>query len=267
LAKYQTMNRAAVILRVTQSAVSKRLSTLENMLGYPVIERHGRNIILTSAGHKFLALAAPLASDLREVMKKTFDRPSTKPLIIGLSESLASQETLRTLHDECRATKQAVVLHCHRSPMVYDLVVSGAYQAGICVRDPSFQNKTLVIEHLFFEPMYLVEPNEKATNPLPLWFIEKTAHSGKQLDEQLANIGLAPDHRIESFSVLGQFVKAGICRAVLPASVARSIGVRAKAMKLLKPKVNREIIWLSRKNSANQSLIRAMRNSEPYLSS
>ena len=49
-----TTRRAATRLRVTQSAVSKRIAALEERVGAPLLERHGRNVRLTPAALRLL---------------------------------------------------------------------------------------------------------------------------------------------------------------------------------------------------------------------
>ena len=59
LADLGTMTHAATRLRITQSAVSKRIAALEREVGQPVTEAHGRGVRLTPAGHRLLQRAAP----------------------------------------------------------------------------------------------------------------------------------------------------------------------------------------------------------------
>ena len=55
---------AAEALNLTQSAVSKRLATLEHQTGRPLIERLGRRIRLTDAGRRLLPHARQVLDDL-----------------------------------------------------------------------------------------------------------------------------------------------------------------------------------------------------------
>lgn len=49
-----SVSDAAVSLHLTQSAVSKRLQSLEASLGVPVLDRLGRRLVLTEAGERFV---------------------------------------------------------------------------------------------------------------------------------------------------------------------------------------------------------------------
>ncbi len=50
LARQQSFARAALQLRVAQSALSRRVQRLERVLGLPLFERHLRGVRLTEAG-------------------------------------------------------------------------------------------------------------------------------------------------------------------------------------------------------------------------
>jgi LysR family glycine cleavage system transcriptional activator len=59
--RHGSFTRAANELHVSQAAVSKRMKVLENLLGFPLIERNGRSIRFTPKGQK-------LASETNEAL-------------------------------------------------------------------------------------------------------------------------------------------------------------------------------------------------------
>ncbi|MEQ6884932.1 LysR family transcriptional regulator [Salicola sp. Rm-C-2C1-2] len=59
-----SFSEAAEALHLTQSAVSKRIATLEHQTGRPLIERSGRGLRLTDAGHALLPHARKVLDDL-----------------------------------------------------------------------------------------------------------------------------------------------------------------------------------------------------------
>lgn len=54
IAKYHHFTRAAEAMSISQSALSRSVQKLEQELGVPLLERHGRTSSLTDAGKKFL---------------------------------------------------------------------------------------------------------------------------------------------------------------------------------------------------------------------
>lgn len=67
VASQQSFSLAAESLFLTQSAVSKRISLLEQQLGTPLFDRHNRSVSLTEAGHQLL----PKAKRILELMSDT----------------------------------------------------------------------------------------------------------------------------------------------------------------------------------------------------
>src|SRR6185503_17470399 len=84
-----TMSRAAAQLRITQSAVSKRIAALEAELSMRLIERAGRNVRLTADAQRILQQARPLLGSLREVLRPR-DGEKAQLLRIAATDSLLS---------------------------------------------------------------------------------------------------------------------------------------------------------------------------------
>jgi DNA-binding transcriptional LysR family regulator len=57
VAETEQVTVAAAILRMPQPTVSRALGTLAELIGTPLIERHGRGIVLTAAGRELLPYA------------------------------------------------------------------------------------------------------------------------------------------------------------------------------------------------------------------
>ena len=58
---------ASTALRISQSAVSKRIAALERYYDRDLIERHGRRVVLTHHGTRLVERVTPLLSELRSV--------------------------------------------------------------------------------------------------------------------------------------------------------------------------------------------------------
>ena len=54
LSKEGTMMEASTALKISQSAVSKRIANLERYYDRKLIERHGRRVVLTSHGTRLV---------------------------------------------------------------------------------------------------------------------------------------------------------------------------------------------------------------------
>lgn len=65
-AETQNFTRAAEQLYITPSALSKAVHNLENELGFPLFEKHGRNVYLTRFGKTFYEYVVKANTDLED---------------------------------------------------------------------------------------------------------------------------------------------------------------------------------------------------------
>ncbi|HTO56868.1 MAG TPA: LysR family transcriptional regulator, partial [Pseudomonadales bacterium] len=87
LSKTGTMMETSTVLKISQSAVSKRIAALERYYDRPLIERHGRRVALTHHGTRLVEKVTPLISELRSVFLEDNTLQKGK-LIIGVSEAI-----------------------------------------------------------------------------------------------------------------------------------------------------------------------------------
>src|SRR5262244_2075197 len=84
-----TVSEAAARLRLTQSAVSKRLQALQAVLGFTLVERDGRRLRLTAPAVSFLERARPLLAELRGLARSS--PPAAPPSFnLALADSIAA---------------------------------------------------------------------------------------------------------------------------------------------------------------------------------
>ncbi|TBW54740.1 LysR family transcriptional regulator [Marinobacter halodurans] len=84
---HQSFSEAAEALHLTQPAVSKRLASLENQLGAPLVERGQRNFNLTESGQRLLPYARRILDELHNAR---LDLSSTTGQIGGRLPVIAS---------------------------------------------------------------------------------------------------------------------------------------------------------------------------------
>ena len=87
LSKAGTMMEASTALRISQSAVSKRIASLERYYDRELIERHGRRVVLTHHGTRLVERVTPLLSELRSVFLEDNALRKGK-IILGVSEAI-----------------------------------------------------------------------------------------------------------------------------------------------------------------------------------
>ncbi|MFZ5475715.1 MAG: LysR family transcriptional regulator [Myxococcota bacterium] len=201
-----TTGAAAARLRVTQSAVSKRIAALERQVGASLVERVGRRLRLSPEGERVLAEAEPLLVRLQEVLAGRGATPGA--LALGASESLLSSWLPATL----KATGLPLELHAHRGPLLLERVRAGELAVAVCAGgdvDPELR-----AEHVGDEPMVLVGEGSE------VWSIEERSLTWQAVAMRARKRGLRVTRRLESFTALVQVARAGFGVALVPAGLA-----------------------------------------------
>lgn len=259
-----TMGRAATILRLTQSAVSKRIAALEASVGTKLIERHGRHVRLTADAERILEQARPLLASLREVLHTRTPARHT-PLRVAATDSLLASWLPATLRAALeRLPSVAIELHAHRGLTLLDRVRSGDYVLGFCPSAAS--DKDLVVREVAREPMVIVparlEPLPRH-DPLPIWAIEPQSLTWDAIAPRLPrlrrSVGFALEvvGRLESFTALVQVARAGFAHALVPLGVARELGVPNDRLTRLGD-LSRPIAAVARRTSFERPAVRAL---------
>lgn len=264
LAATGTMGRAAAALRITQSAVSKRIAALEAELKSALIEREGRRVRLTAEGQRVLMEARPLLARLREVLQAK--APARDPLLtVAATDSLLASwlpGALRSALDQLPALR--IELHAHRGPLLLERVRSGDYALGLCPGAAS--DAELVERTLFREPMVIVPARLLPLSPGPsvrVWTIERRSLTWEAIESRIARLpkslgyALQVEARLESFAALVQVARAGFAHALVPRGIARELGVPADRLVAL-PGLARPIVAVARRSMFERAAVRSL---------
>ena len=84
VAEFGSMNRAAESIFVSQPALKKRLDSLEDELGFALLQRSASGCALTEAGEKLCSEVKPLYLQMKSTIEKI--RSSTSPMKIRISQ-------------------------------------------------------------------------------------------------------------------------------------------------------------------------------------
>lgn len=220
LQRFGTVSEAAVRLRLTQSAVSKRLRALADELGYRLVEPAGRKLRLTPQAVDFLERAGPLVAELRS-LKTPREVAGISHFSLAMADSIASSWGPRAMRRALdRSPGIDVDVHAHRSVLVVESVRLGRYHLGLCT-DP-LAAMDLIHHPIVEEPIALVNARcaNRAGRTAALITIEATAASWKAIEPlirkhhpRLLSRSLRP---VESFSAAVQMVKAGFGDGLIP---------------------------------------------------
>ncbi len=256
LARENTITKTATRLRITQSAVSKRLAALEAMIGEPVIEKKGRGVTLTTTGRRLVAQAQPLLSELRSVLA-TQQSPDHMDITVGVSESLLCSWGAEVLNRAEKATSGVRLSpHTHRSPVVLDRVRSGEYMLGLCSGLEKLPSG-IVGETVFREPMVLIGNASDVRDPSKgrLLSIEPQSVTWRSLGGAASTLGLRPTQTLETFFAVAQVANVGFGVGLVPLGVARAMRISPKKVHKVEPLLTRPVTIIGQKTVYNKPAI------------
>jgi DNA-binding transcriptional LysR family regulator len=127
-------SRAGILLHLSQPAVSRRITLLEQALGTLLFERIHNGIVLTPAGQAFLPYAQRVLAEIRDGIDavKQVDQGTEGTITLAIVGTLASSgltarlRQFRAAHPHIR-----LILRTARSREVSDMVRSGETQLGL----------------------------------------------------------------------------------------------------------------------------------------
>jgi LysR family transcriptional regulator, transcriptional activator of the cysJI operon len=136
------IGRAAQRLHLSQPAVSKRLKSLEGLVGTPLLERTAHGVTMTDAGERLYTHARRLVADMEELAGQ-LDRIRGTNATVRLAISHTAAEFLmsRALVLMRRQTSAPVEVLIANSRVVKQMVCSGQADIGVaaCMLEESVQ--------------------------------------------------------------------------------------------------------------------------------
>ena len=266
-----TMARAATALRLTPSAISKRIAALEASLGHALIERQGRSVRMTPAGERLVERARPLLDELRGAVLVEAAEPAGR-LALGVSESILSSWGARVLAAvAAELPGLALELHAHRAPVALERVRAGEYALAL-VSGEATGERDLVSQAVLEEEMVVVPAGlERAALAKAARFevltIEASSATWSALAgrvarlEREAGVELAVRARLESFTCVVQLARAGFGHGLAPRGVAEALGCPPRTLvRLPAPGLARPVRLVGRAATLARPLAAAFRD-------
>ena len=262
LSRTGTMMETATVLKVSQSAVSKRIDALERYYDRELIERHGRRVVLTHHGTRLVERVTPLISELRGVFLEDNALRKGK-IIMGVSEAiLASWGPRLFARVQARMPEVEFTFHAQRSPVVLDRVRSGEYMVGICTGSPE-ADTDLLSEIIRLEPMVILPSGLNALeyqigDPLAVITIESRSGAWRSIEDDMRRLNLHRAVSLESFFSVAQMALSGFGHGLVPEGVARTLGVPDdRFIRVSGAGLNRPVRFVARKSMFAQPLVQS----------
>ena len=260
LSRTGTMLEASTELRVSQSAVSKRIAVLEKYYARKLIQKKGRRVELTQHGQQLVDKISPILSELRDLFVDDMNA-SKGELIIGVSEAILSSWGPKTfIQVQSEMPEAHFVFHTHRTPVVLDRIRSGEFMAGVCTGSDN-HDTDLQSEVLFHEPMVIIPSAlEKLKWPqqdsLDVITIEDYSGAWRSFKDEAARLKIRRSVSLESFFSVAQMAIAGFGHGLVPIGVAQTLKVPADCLiNLSQSGLSRPVRFVARKSTYSLPIV------------
>ena len=236
VAEQEHITRAAESLSVSQSAVSRAISQLEDEVGVPLFYRRGRAIILSNAGKQFLTTVIRMQDTLENGIRslKADSSAETGTVTLGFLGSLGSELVPQLLLSYRRIWPKVQFTLIQRSgEALLQQLLTGFID--LCLSVPGiFDDKALRWRHLTDERLVLAVPRTHSLATQSKIVLEELRNeeflalsSGRTLctifDRACEAAGFIPRIAFEAMDIttLRGMAAAGLGIAVLPPASSR----------------------------------------------
>lgn len=240
LEQYGTMSRAAAHLGVTQSAISKRLHSLEEELGKKLLEPDGRRVALTPFAVRLIERAKPLYQELKEALSEEIAEHSGELSIVFSGALLLSwgDNVLPQIREE--NPNIIFSISSHRSPVATALVRSGDAMVAIVHGSSELTHdlsaKFLTKEEFIIVPSKLKPFRFPTNKALSLLTVESHSETWSVMERKLRRgskkwqIEFEPFNKMQNFMSVTQLARAGFGHGLVPIGVALALGIPKKKL-------------------------------------
>ena len=260
LARAGTMMEASTELRITQSAVSKRISALERYYDRKLIQKKGRRVELTQHGQRLVDKISPLLSGMRDLFVDEVTSARGE-LVIGVSDAILSSWGPDVFHAvQQQMPEVSFIFHTHRTPVVLDRIRSGEFMVGVCTGSDSLDTD-LQSEVLTQEPMVIIPSGLKTIRfpkrgELGVITIEDYSGAWRSFRDEVRRLRIKREVSLESFFSVAQMAIAGFGHGMVPVGVARTLKVPESCLiNLGKQGLHRPVRFVARKSTYSLPIV------------
>ena len=201
--------------------MSKRIAALERYYGRPLIERHGRRVVLTHQGTRLVEKVAPLVSELRSVFLEDHVQRGGQDHSGRLRShfgQLGPGSVRRGVRRELSEVEFS--FHAQRSPVVLDRLRTGEYMVGICTgysdAETDLQSEVIRLEPMVIIPAGLEPLDYRPGEPLEVLTIESRSGAWASIEDDMRRLRLHRKESLESFFSVAQMALAGFGHGLVP---------------------------------------------------
>jgi DNA-binding transcriptional LysR family regulator len=264
IATHRNFRRAAVELHITQTALSRRLQTLEEHLGVKLVERTTRSVELTRIGRDFLPRGQRLLGELETALTEIREtgRAERGEVTSACVPTIGVRYLPRVIQEySARYPDNRIKILDHSSFGVADAVlrreaefginVAGSHDSGL-VSVPLLRDRFVLICRDDHPVAGRKRVSWGQLESYPLIFAGRVSGNRPLLDLALAadNPRLRAYYEVQRSSTALGLVAEGVGAAVVPSlAVQKDAYPRIRVVALIEPVVSRSLVLISPKNA------------------
>jgi DNA-binding transcriptional LysR family regulator len=266
LADCRTMRRAALKLHISQSAVSKRIASLEAQLKRKLIEPRGRMVELTPAALRFLEKARPLIGEIKELVLGEKSETGGR-IELDLSVSVLISWGAMALA-KVRKSLPGIELkvNAHHASIAVERVRSGetmlALVQGEATIAPDLMALPILRQQIVIVPSSLKKFAFPKKGSLEVISMEPDTEAWSFINRGLKQgsatwgVQIKIENTLQSFSAIAQMARAGFGNGLVPLGVAEALSIpRNKLVHFPEPQVEVPVSLIGRRSTLARPLV------------
>jgi DNA-binding transcriptional LysR family regulator len=257
-----SFNKAAQQLNISQTALSRRIQRLEEIVELRLIDRTTRTVTVTTVGESFIPEAQRILADLDRSFKRLqrIARFAEGTVTLGTNPSMMLIRLPEILRNYSRKFPHSKVEILDRtSDHVIDAVRQGYAEIGLHVRyreQPDLEQRVIATDPfvLYVRPDLPIATRHSVTwsDLVSVDLITLGGNTGNrpQVEIQLSAAGHPPSGRfsVEQFASALGLASAGVGAAILARSSLQGTHWNLKQIPIADPVVSRDVILTKRRN-------------------
>lgn len=266
VALHSSFTRAGDQIGLTQPAVSRCVTELEQHLGIKLLDRTTREVVLTEAGRSLAVRLARVLEDLDSVLLDVRGLATQRQGRVRVASSpTLSANLLPECIARCRQEQPGLELLL-LDRMQHDAlasVLSGEVDFGVVIEPEPGRSEDLLAEPILSEPFCLVCPPTHrlarqrsvrwaALDGESLVLLDHASGSRRLIDDALRQHGVqAPvAQEVGHVTTIFRMLDAGLGISVVPTLALPPAGLQGLEVRPLTPRVERAIVLVRRANRA-----------------
>ncbi len=144
VAKFGSISQAAKHLNLSQPSLSIQIKTLEEQIGVKLLEKKGRNIVLTEKGEKLFAQCSRMFPSTQEILTRIDDKEKVRSIKIAINQEVESSLIAEVAQKVNKKMNTPYRIKLHRVPDTLFKEKENQLEIDIFISNRKFANNKIL---------------------------------------------------------------------------------------------------------------------------